>query len=170
MTTIVYYMAHPVGSDATRADNLARAERWFRWLIETTDYAIVAPWLLYCRAWDERPDRRERGIRDDLAMLVRCDGIVLVGGAISAGMRAELDAATARGLAVLDFTHMGPEPPAASPLDEAHDTRAKILHRRAREYAADIHPEGTDGALDVLAESLLRRAVAACISARGKVG
>lgn len=109
---MIIYMAHPVGHDPERDENLARARRWFRWLLdEYPQDAIAVPWLAYCSALDETPANRERGIRDDLAQLRRCDAIALVGGRLSPGMAAERDVAVINGLKVIDLRHLGAEPP-----------------------------------------------------------
>jgi len=106
------YLAHPVGSDADRAANLERVRRWFRWALdEYLDSAIVVPWLPYCQNLAETPDNRKRGIRDDLAVLSRCDAILLCGGWLSPGMDAELTLARKLGLEVINRLCLGNEPP-----------------------------------------------------------
>lgn len=112
----IWYLAHPVGPTAgvTVADNLARAKRWLRWLMANADgTAFCCPWLPMVEVLDDSvPANRARGLRDDIAIALTCDGIVLCGGRISAGMQAELDAMQAAGRAVLDLTALGDEPPA----------------------------------------------------------
>jgi hypothetical protein len=113
MSRRIWYVAHPVGDGPDRASNVARAKRWVRWLIgRYTECAISVPWLPYVELLDESPENRARGIGDDLAVLRRCDTIVLVGGVVTPGMKAELEEARHRGLEVLDLTHLGAEPPA----------------------------------------------------------
>jgi hypothetical protein len=75
--------------------------------------AIIAPWIsaIMAGADDDDPAARARGLADDCAVAVRCDGIVLVGGRISAGMTWERDAVAAAGLEVVDLTELGEEPP-----------------------------------------------------------
>ena len=110
MKRTVVYLAHPVGQEPERGENLRRAERWLRWAIEHhPDNAFAMPWLPYCHVLTE--EHRERGIRDDLAILGRCDQIWLVGGHVSAGMAMERTVAEAIGLTVFDMTHLGAEPP-----------------------------------------------------------
>jgi hypothetical protein len=110
MNPAVVYVAHPVSGNV--AANLERARRWLAWLVEIApEWALAMPWMPYVETLDE--DRhRERGLRDDLSMLRRCDGIVLVGGRISAGMAIELEAARNAGLWAVDLTALGSEPPA----------------------------------------------------------
>jgi len=107
----IAWVAHPVGPDGpARVANLERAERWLRWLVQTHEgIAFSLPWMAYCRTLSE--EHRQRGMRDNLAGLARCDAIVLVGGTLSEGMRVELDCARARGLVAVDYLHLGPEPP-----------------------------------------------------------
>lgn len=111
MSVRIYYLAHPVSGDVP--GNVARALRWLRWLVgQHPDWAISAPWIPYVLGLDESTDRA-RGLRDDVAMVRRCDGIILAGGRLSQGMAVELGAARAGGLHVLDLLHLGAEPPAA---------------------------------------------------------
>lgn len=111
----VAYLAHPVGQDPDRADNLERARRWIKYLVDTTDHAICAPWLPYCQTLDEST-YRPRGMRDNMATLRKCDLLIAVGGAISPGMRDEIDLMTTLGRPVIDLTHLGAEPPAMVPI------------------------------------------------------
>lgn len=112
---LVVYLAHPVSAPdaAGVAANLARARRWLRWFVEHTDFAICAPWIPYVETLDE-VDHRARGLRDDLAMLARCDAIVLVGGRVSSGMRGERDWAHRHELDICTLVELGEEPPDAA--------------------------------------------------------
>lgn len=104
------FVAHPVRGDITA--NLARCGRWLKWLCrENPDWAFSVPWFAYVASMDEASNR-ERGIRDNIVSLSRCDGIVLCGGMVTEGMGAERAAARAGSLWELDLTHLGPEPPA----------------------------------------------------------
>jgi hypothetical protein len=101
----VVYFAHRVGAAdrAGVADNLAAARRWFALLLELwPDVALVASWLPYLDALDDcNPSHRERGTRDQRAIVRRCDGIVLCGPTVSRGMVEELEIVlAARGFAV----------------------------------------------------------------------
>ena len=112
---MVWYLACPVAGDAP--SNLARAARWLRWLRERSHNAvIIAPWLAPLLAGTERddnPEDRARGIRDCIEVVPRCDGIVLCGGRITAGMRLELKAAREHDLVVADLTSISSDPPEA---------------------------------------------------------
>lgn len=106
----VWYLAAPLSGDV--AANLARAERWLRYLVWAfPDWAYVMSWAPYVRALPDERRWRDRGLRDDIAVVKRCDGIILVGGRISEGMTRELGAAMEHHLLVMDMTKMGPEPP-----------------------------------------------------------
>lgn len=94
--------------------NLARARRWLWWLRSHTAWSVCAPWIPAVQAaidnGADEATERARGLADDLAVLGRCDAIVLCGGRISAGMAIERDHAIAHGLAVIDLSMAGPEP------------------------------------------------------------
>jgi hypothetical protein len=108
-------------TDAEVKANLARARLWLLWLIEReADYAFCASWLPYLDVLtDDNGPMRARGMRDNCAMVARCDGIVLCGGRLSSGMDAELARfkLTRPGMmaahGVADLTSLGAEPPAA---------------------------------------------------------
>jgi hypothetical protein len=116
VSTPVVYCAAPVGAATVEGVllNVARAERWFRaLLLAEPDVALLASWLPYVRVLnDGNAEHRARGIRDDHAIIerVKPDGIVLVGGRISEGMEAEIDAVTGWGGWVSDLTSLGAEP------------------------------------------------------------
>lgn len=108
----IMYVAHPVAGDVDA--NIKRAIRWIQYLSATdTDTAYIAPWIVNILAGedDEDPYARSRGIRHCCLLVRRCDGIVLVGGRISAGMEIEQKAAIAAKLTVIDLTGLGEEPP-----------------------------------------------------------
>lgn len=115
----VFYLAHPVAGDVP--GNLARAKRWLPWLFRRAPtLVIVAPWILELETLplrDTNPDERRLGLERNLAALQRCEGAILVGGRISAGMLVEARHAYARGLRVFDMTMLGDEPPDVATLD-----------------------------------------------------
>jgi hypothetical protein len=132
MTVPLWYVAHPVAppcacgmmpstpKDAVEC-NLDRARLWFRWLLDAApNVALIASWMPYVEVVpDGDPKWRERGMRDNLAVVTRCDGIILVGGRLSGGMTAELAASRPRaGIATMcDLLHLGTHPPAVMPTD-----------------------------------------------------
>lgn len=118
----VVFMSHPVGAYTDHAgvahsvgDNLQRAFRWYKALRRIEPGAeIVAPWLLpllFGIDDDGDPAARERGIAGSAATAARCNGIVLVGGILSAGMERELVGLTRAGGWVSDLLGCGNEPP-----------------------------------------------------------
>lgn len=114
--TLACYVAHPVGQPPDREANLARALRWFSYLVRTYDNrAFSMPWLPYCLTLPETQENRARGIRDDLVQLRLCSEIVLVGGHLSPGMRHELELARTSGMRVLNLLELGAEPPEVTP-------------------------------------------------------
>jgi len=105
---LVVYMAHPVSGDVEA--NLRNARAWLAFLVQTTEWSVCVSWMPYVEALAEAPFR-ERGLADDLAVLERCDAVVLVGGAMSPGMAHEREHADACGLQVADLLSIGREPP-----------------------------------------------------------
>lgn len=104
----IAYLAHPVGDGEDRVRNIENVSKWFLWLFHNTDYAINVPWDIYVRNLSE--EHRKRAMRDDLAILARCDVIILTGGRISPGMAMELLSAQLRGMEVVDLTPAGYSP------------------------------------------------------------
>lgn len=137
MRTTLWYLAHPVGA-ADRAGveaNLARAGRWLAFLLAVEPgVAIVAPWLATMLAGvqdDMNPEHRARGMRDNLVAAARCDGIVLVGGRISAGMSQEIAAVLDEMGEVADLTGLGAHPPALGDVTAPVVTGVMLRHGRA---------------------------------------
>lgn len=115
MANPIACMAHPLGASdhAGIAANVARAKRWFTWLLRAvSDVDFAANWILWCEALDDlNPEHRERGLAFDDAEILRHDEYWMVGGAISSGMeRGRLLAASA-GKRIVNLTELGPEPP-----------------------------------------------------------
>jgi hypothetical protein len=114
----VVYLAHPVGAPTVEGvlANLAAARRWLWALRTASTWSIAAPWIgavqAALEAGTSEAEERARGLVDMLAQVERCDGIVLVGGRVSAGMALERDHAIKHGLAVVDLTGLGEEPAA----------------------------------------------------------
>lgn len=110
--------------------NARRALDWRNWLRATfDDVTFIAPWIGDVLAGDDDSDpaQRERGMRDNCALITKLDGIVLCGPRISPGMDAERAAfvmGEAREVArsadqdrrrtfVYDLTVLGSTPPTA---------------------------------------------------------
>ena len=106
----VIYLAHPLSGDV--AANLARAQRWVRYLETEHCVAVVASWITECQIWDDdNAEHRAAGLRRDCAVLARCDEVWLVGGRISNGMAYEAAYARQCEIPVVDMTSLGDEPP-----------------------------------------------------------
>lgn len=110
---IVCYFAHPVGAPTPEEvdANLLRAVHWYEWLRKVEpEISFCAPWLvaLLMKLDDDRnPAHRARGMRDNIAVARRCDGIVACGGIISPGMRLEIDAVIEAGGWLSDLSWLG---------------------------------------------------------------
>lgn len=94
----LFYVAAPVGTGPRRRLNLESVRLWFSALIVSVPcVAFAIPWLPYVELLDE-DTHRDRGIRDDLTALRRCDGVVACPGpfdraVMSPGMITEWDLA-----------------------------------------------------------------------------
>lgn len=84
------YVAHPFGGDGLL---LPCAEAWVAYLCRNFPALFWAPWIPICRHWPDSGESRKRGLELDLAAVRRSDGLILVGGEVSPGMRVERDAA-----------------------------------------------------------------------------
>jgi hypothetical protein len=103
----VFYVAHPVSGDAEA--NAYRAIDWIRWLTTHDPTRVyVAPWVAEVLAFvDDGPINKDfyaRVLEDDVEVVKRLDGILLVGGHISFGMTKEIDAALAKGKKLIDWS------------------------------------------------------------------
>jgi hypothetical protein len=112
---MLIYLAAPLrGETPTEVqENIRRAKAWLAYVLQTyTHVHPIAPWIPCVEVLDDQvAENRWRGMRANLAAIERCDAVWLVGGRISNGMREEAIHARAKGLAVFDFTSIGPEPP-----------------------------------------------------------
>jgi hypothetical protein len=109
----VVYVAHPVaeytrkdGVLMTLGDNLRSSKDWLQALVRwNRTYAFCMPWLAYVEACDDTdPEQRERGMLDDVTILLRCDELWLCGPHVSPGMLTEKLAALSMGMPVVDHT------------------------------------------------------------------
>ena len=104
---LVVYLAHPVGAPTREGvdANLVHARIWLSTLIaRCPDVAWCVSWLPYLDVLEDNATNRVRGLRDDCAMVRRCDALVMVGPVKggSAGMQREADASSH----VLDCTEL----------------------------------------------------------------
>ena len=113
---VVAYLTHPLGpkdaDQSGRANNVANAVAWVRWIIESTTWAINASWLTHVIAIDDEI-HRPRALVDQMAQLVRCDALILVGGWMSPHMRVEHQFAMKRRIPIVDLVSLGYSPPYA---------------------------------------------------------
>lgn len=107
MSRPVFYVAHPVSPNSSFRYNARKAERWLGWLMQHDRSRVyIAPWISEVRLFiDNRVTTTyEEALSDDLEVVTRCDGIILVGGKISNGMQRELDCARDLGKSVIDLS------------------------------------------------------------------
>lgn len=137
MSNPIYRMEHPFKPLATTEDNLARAKRWLKWLARTfTDIDTVAEWIPWVEVLDDTdPAERERGLALGEEMAKRLDGLWLVGGRLSNGMKMAVTVATHHQKIIFDLTALGEEPPS---MPEAVD-EVRIFVRLALESADRFH-------------------------------
>ncbi len=108
MRRSVIYVAHPLsGTYAEMERNRLFGAHWCAWLCRHFRVATVADWVVMSTVLEETPANRAMGIECDLALIERCDAIVLVGTRISAGMQIEADHARKLGKPVVDLTVLG---------------------------------------------------------------
>jgi hypothetical protein len=115
---IVAYLTHPLGErddgdGIERGTNMSNAMDWFKFLVDTTQWAIICPWFVYVAAVDDA-FRRPRALRDQIEIMCRADVVVLTGGRMSAHMRVELSRSQRRvegAIPVIDLLPLGFAPP-----------------------------------------------------------
>ena len=103
------FRSAPIEGGPTVAQNVENALAWIRAIVlAVPDFAVCAPWIPYVQVL---PDSglpscpiRARGMADDMAVLERCDAILLVGGRLSLGMVTELAHAFRIGIPSIDWS------------------------------------------------------------------
>lgn len=111
------YFIHRVGPAGPKRDrNVEMARLWVRWLVDVTDLAILAPWLVYVECLDET-HYRARGLRDGraFASLSPIRVGLICGPEVSDGCDADRATLLGRHVACVDFTPMGREMPPEFP-------------------------------------------------------
>lgn len=101
---LVVYMAHPLGQPPEREINVVKAEQTLK-LLKTTfpNFVFVAHYLPLVRVFPEDPATRDLNLRDDFAVLERCDQVWLTGHCFSSGMQEEAKHAITQSIPILDF-------------------------------------------------------------------
>ena len=143
---MVVYLSHSLGGDSlnyeARGNNSANAYDWLRFLCNATDWSITMPWQAYVVALHEI--QRPRSIRDQLAILKRCDAIVFVGGEMSKQMEHERRIALEHGIAVIDLIDLGYYPPDPDRILSLIETRRaaafELVERNIRYPTAPKRP------------------------------
>lgn len=111
---VVAYLTHPLGpkdlDPTVRADNVANAVDWVRWVMENTSWSVNACWLAHVIAIDDEI-HQPRVLVDQMAQLIRCDALILVGGEVSPHMRVQHEFAKKRNIPIVDATMLGRHPP-----------------------------------------------------------
>jgi hypothetical protein len=141
----VLYLAHPVApvrGGPSVAANTTNALYWLREIVlRTKGWAVCAPWIPYVQVLQDSGDpecpTRKRGMRDDLAILERCDVILLVGGRISSGMEAEVLHAAKFGIPWIDWSeHRSPATATVERLDQITD--GFLERRKPQDYTLPL--------------------------------
>lgn len=110
----IFYVAHPVSGDVD--NNIRNVLNWIHWLTTNDPSRVyIAPWVAEVLAFCNDPlvlrndkattEFYDRVLDDDKRVVRRCDGILLVGGRLSEGMRREVETAQNAGLTVQDWTY-----------------------------------------------------------------
>jgi hypothetical protein len=111
----LFYMAHPVSIDALTREkgthnflpNVTRAKKWLTWFLENDRTRVyIAPWITEVELSAKGKHHITYGdaLSDDLCVVEHCDGIILVGGMISNGMKMELDRAVISNKKVINWS------------------------------------------------------------------
>lgn len=127
---LVAYLAHPFHATTLdeRQNNIASVLAWIRFLVDNTTWSVTCPWLPYVMTLEEAT-YRDRGVDDNLAVIARCDLVVLAGGRISNGMETERLRAIENGIPVVDLTSLGGGRP---PEDKYRDNARAVIALRAK--------------------------------------
>lgn len=106
MSMKIAYIAHPISGDV--AGNLEKIRLIGREInLTEPDTVPFAPYWFDCHCLDDnKPAERERGIRNDKALLEAgfVDEIRLYGDRISTGMRQEIDIAFNQGIVIIPMS------------------------------------------------------------------
>lgn len=96
------YVAHPLREETPEAmaANRASARRYVAALAKL-GFAPVATWISLSEEWGE--EERDFALSVDVATVMRCDVLILTGARVSPGMCAELEAAKALDMPVLNL-------------------------------------------------------------------
>lgn len=131
------YLSHHLdeadGDESRRGDNVYNACRWLSWLVDYSDWVVVAPWFPYVACCKYIQQERLKG--DQRRVLGRCDTLVLCGGLVSDHMADEISFCRRSLIAVVDLTDLGYAPP------ELRDAKTLLLRRYEDALAAVATPD-----------------------------
>lgn len=90
----VFYVAHPVSGDIK--ENVANVVAWIKWLtLNDPSRVYIAPWVAEVMAFEGAgeidPGFYDRVLADDVTVVRKLNGVLMVGGKISRGMGIERD-------------------------------------------------------------------------------
>lgn len=108
----VIYVCHPLNAPTREGIDANRKEA-AKWAAFLATYFHVAPecsWIVLTGEFDETPENRKRGLEIDLALVERCDEVVMVGPRVSDGMLLESEHARKLGKPVANLTRLSREP------------------------------------------------------------
>ena len=115
-----------------RQDNIANALAWLEYLTSATSFVITMPWFANVVALSHM--LRDRALKDQTAVLRRCDAIIFVGESVIGHQLVERRDARLAKLADIDLTDQAFKPPF---LDTKEDRRLRLLiTRRSTEALA----------------------------------
>lgn len=108
----VIYLAHQLNAPTREGieTNRKSAARWAAFLATHFDVAPECSWIVLTGEFEETAENRERGLKIDLALVAKCEEVVMVGPRVSDGMRIEANHAHSIGRPVYNLTSIGMDP------------------------------------------------------------
>ncbi len=101
----VVYLCHPLNAPTREGieANRKEAARWAAFFATYFDVAPECSWIVLTGELEETSENRATGLAVDLALVERCDELVMVGPRVSDGMKLESQHALMRGLPVYNL-------------------------------------------------------------------
>lgn len=108
----VIYLCHQLNAPTREGieANRKEAARWAAFLATYFDVAPECSWIVLTGEFEETAENRKRGLEIDLALVARCDEVVMVGPRVSEGMLLESEHARKLGKPVANLTRLPREP------------------------------------------------------------
>lgn len=112
MTKRVVYLCHPLNAPTREGieANRKEAARWAAFFATYFDVAPECSWIVLTGELEETDENRATGLAIDLALVARCDELVMVGPRVSEGMLLESEHAKKLGKPVYNLTRIGRDP------------------------------------------------------------